>query len=170
MGNTYPLATTVLALELQPSGLAVFKGKAVTAQCPESSGEDKGLTAGTPVLGKFEITFASCSFCKEVNALNLFWRADITAAGGGNGTMKLLSSGFGTPKFELVGCAKNNTCFFEENMLTLSIKGGKQATLTANAVLLEVGFGSGPLCGLGTSIATWSGTYNIVSPSPLYVI
>jgi hypothetical protein len=115
------------------------------------------LTFGT-VTGPFG---ESCS----TKALNLPWKAEVhttEAVSNGNGTLTVFN-----PKVT-VNCGFTVKCNFSTEKAVLHIDGGNPAFATANKVSLAIQESDeGGSC---PGAATWTATYEITAPKPLFVI
>jgi hypothetical protein len=144
--------------ELKEGTSATFKGT-IEIVCKKSAMSGKNTEevdgATEPLIGTVTaMTFAECSGCKTVEALNLPYKSSLVPGEKeGNGVFTLESSGKGQPSFKAGGCPFGATCTFGAKALKFNFEGGNPGALKAETVL---GFESGTsefLCGkTGTQI------------------
>lgn len=166
-GNRYRVPTKFEA-KLFKANNAVFTGTP-SVTCEESGGTGETTIAGTPLIGEAAtVTFGSCTGgCTTVEARNLPWIGEVEATGGGNGTITVSSSGKGNPGVKMTSCLSGATCFYGTVSATAEIEGGSTGVFTVVKTLNREEGSSKLLC---AATSTFSGTYNLVTPSePIFI-
>jgi hypothetical protein len=159
--NHYGSETSLAAT---PETKATFNNPIYKTECTSSS--LAGQLTGAGGAGKnvpAEITslsFSGCSNSATVTVEGLPWQATISHGTTlGNGTLYVTGV---KVKFYRFGV----TCYYGGNV-SASIHNSE---VNFNASSMQVLEGSGFLCGsLGSGSGTWSGSYGVTAPGPLYV-
>ncbi len=159
--NTYPSGTTLFA-HLVSGTKAVLSG-GLTEECGLSLVKGKTTTGlGTTVLGNLtELTFTSCSKCKEVVALVSLaapWQVHLKNLGELKGSMSVLGI-----TVHLIDCTIfqiDCTATASEVSLDVSTNAKGLGLIKAVNEPLELG-----VCGKGT----WNAEYELLEPDPIYV-
>jgi hypothetical protein len=166
-GDRYAIGT---AIEGTLEGDSVFEflyeGLPREPWCEGGTFAGKTTTLSTPLLGEASaMTFKKCGggVC-AVQAQSLPYKAEIEKSTGGNGTMALVSGGTGPPKIE-INCGKAFKCIYKANSVSFALTGGEAPKL-AVAHTLEKDPASEAECG---STMTWTASFKITSPTPLFV-
>jgi hypothetical protein len=164
-GNTYGKGTSIKA-QLVAGTKSVMSSGFVTIECSESTMSGKttsaGGGAGVPVTGEItSVTWKSCktssgSSC-TASSLGTPWPAEVSGSGG-SGTMTVSNAG---GKFT---CTV--TCEYSTKSASVSVTGGNPAIIKANSVGFSK-IGGSFLC---SSSASWSGTYEVTTPKPVFVV
>lgn len=177
--NTSPCAGTMykggtsLSAKSAVFGSSEFTTSSGTIRCEKTSfggetrstGEANGLSMEIRV-GK--LVFSSCTevfgtSC-TVTTLNLPWRGTVIRTMSGSGTMSLFHElAAGNPAFS-VKCGSLIDCILSSTNFSLSVTGGTPAEFKATGVPL---LREGKLC---PSEASWDGEYELIEPSPLFVV
>lgn len=161
-------------LEAYPSGTAL-KGSATNAElksslfdikCSESTiAGETTAGEGTPLPGKVtELHFSNCaaeSTPCSITTIHTPYAANTELTSGFNGETKLESSGSGTPGASAT-CSGITCTYVGKPGLTLTA--GSSPTLAVSAAKLERE--GGLLC---PTSATWTATYTLSEPAPLFV-
>lgn len=177
--NTYAAKTKIVAgLKAGTNAKLKTEGGFVnpTVECTTSAVEgETSEIEGEPLKGKITVlSFGGCSaagFGKcTATAKNLPYNAAITTDPKsepetmGDGILTVTSGGTGNPGAEVV-CEKIAApCVYSAVSFALTIKGGNPAEVIASALPLSGGVFPCP------PKATWTATYTITSPKPLFVI
>jgi hypothetical protein len=169
-GESYGSSTTFAGV-LETGSTAKFKLKIseesveteYTVPCTSSLLEGKTTASGgLPLPGEITtLTFAECGGTCAVKALKLNYKAEVTAVGGGNGSLKMVSgAGAGAPRLQ-VRCIGAYKCTYEANSISTNMTGGAPAKLAVAATLNKVAGESDAKCG---SQLKWEGAYKFTKP------
>jgi hypothetical protein len=173
--NTSPCPTSNThtvgaAIEGSLEGNAVFEflyeGKLREPACEAGSLTGKTTEAGKPLIGEVSaLAFSKCGagVC-AAQAQALPYVAEIEPTTGGNGALALISGGSGSAKLE-IDCGKAFKCVYKVSGVNLTLTGGEAPKLTV-AQTLEKDAASEAECG---STLTWTATYKLTKPTPLFV-
>jgi hypothetical protein len=151
------------------SSKAQFTGSSFEVTCESTTAvkAEKDLGGGKGLEGKMtSLLLGGCKgTCSTVTALNLNYKALITATGEGNGTLALSSGGSGNPSFEFKSCSFGATCTYGAEKPSLSIKGGETALIEATKTPYKKTAGSG-FC---PAEGSFTASYTVANLSPLFV-
>lgn len=163
----YLLGTT---LEGALAGNSIFEflyeGKPREPACETGTMTSKATEAGKPLIGEVSaLSFSNCGagVC-AVEAQSLPYKSEFEKTTGGNGTMALVSGGSGSPKIE-VNCGKAFKCIYKATSVSFTLTGGNPASISV-AKTMEKDAASEAECG---STMTWTATYELTKPTPLFV-
>lgn len=141
-----------------------------TVTCTHSAVKGSVTNAGgkgSNVVGTINsLTFTSCSYSGgkcTVTSTGTPYLATGTATGGGNGTLTVENDGSGNPGAS-VACEGLPVCSYSSGDVSMSVTGGNPAKIVANKVLLTGGSFPCP------TDATWTATYTVLKPSPLFIV
>lgn len=120
--------------------------------------------AGVPLLGSLAtLTFGACEAACAVTAKGLPYRMEFRASAVvGNGQLSLVSTGFGDPEVE-IDCGEI-VCSYFGRVWVSKVKGGANGEIQVSEVLARTG-----AAGKCEGNLTWTATYTITEPAPLYV-
>jgi hypothetical protein len=162
--DQYP-AGTVITASLKPGTKAVLTG-GLKVECEVSNIKitTEGASLGSSILGKVtEALWNKCSGCTEVKSLGIPWLGHLTSLGNLVGLLNILS-----PKVLLSKCAFGAGCIAESPEVSLEVDTASQpATVLAINEPLKLSADTGTFC--PASSGTWNATYEVLSPTPLYV-
>jgi hypothetical protein len=169
-GTMYPAETAVTA-QLKTGAVAELTSPITNVTCKKSTTSGKTTTTGSAtetVLGQITaLTFTECTDTAgekcTAEAVNLPYKGEIHATGGGNGTLTVSSSGKGNPGATVV-CGLVINCTFSTALASLSVTGGNPALAVANKIGLNLAGGVCP------TEAHWDSQYEVTAPKPLFVL
>jgi hypothetical protein len=172
--NLYPSATALTASSTNAAIALLAAGVPAQIACTESSFTAATTSQGSAplpasvsawTLGGCKETFAGTSCTATTEALP--YGGAISHSAGSDGIFAIGTGGTGQPGWRVKCPAVNHDCTyrFEPNM---SLKGGNPATLTAATIPLTKTSNTEWGCTAGPS--TFSATYNVSAPKPLYVL
>jgi len=162
-GNTYGKGTSIKA-QLPAGTNSVMASGFVTITCSSSSMSGKTTSEGGAGAVTGEISSVTWKNCTSglgsctASALNTPWKVEVSGSGG-SGTMTVNKPG---GKFTCGGV----TCEYEASKASVSANGGNPATIKASGVSFSK-IGGSFLC---SSSASWTSTYEVTSPNPLFVV
>lgn len=170
-GTKY-LSGTKVAASLKTGTTAVLTAGFGSVSCTKSSMAGSTSTNGSAtetVKGSItSLTFEGCTgpfgeSCTNPKAEGLPYAAEIHATGGGNGTLTVSGAKV------VVECGFTVNCRFSVATASLTVTGGNpNATAAASKIALTPesipGHENCP------TSATWTATYTVTAPSPLFVV
>jgi len=162
-GNTYGKGTSIKA-QLPAGGTSVMSSGFTTVTCTSSTMSGKTTSEGGAGAVTGEISSVTWKNCTSslgsctASALNTPWKVEVSGSGG-SGTMSVNNPG---GKFTCGGV----TCEYAASKASVSANGGNPATIKASGVSFSK-IGGGFLC---SSSASWTATYEVTSPKPLFVV
>lgn len=162
-GNTYGKGTAIKA-QLPAGGTSVMSSGFVTITCTSSTMSGKTTSEGGAGAVTGEISSVTWKNCTSnlgsctASALNTPWKVEVSGSGG-SGTMSVNNPG---GKFTCGGV----TCEYSASKASVSANGGNPATIKASGVSFSK-IGGSFLC---SSSASWTSTYEVTSPNPLFVV
>lgn len=162
-GNTYGKGTAIKA-QLTPGTNSVMSSGFVTISCSSSTMSGKTTSEGGAGAVTGEISSVTWKNCTSnlgsctATALNTPWKVEVSGSGG-SGTMSVSNPG---GKFTCGGV----TCEYAASKASVSANGGSPATIKASGVSFSK-IGGSFLC---SSTASWTSTYEVTSPNPLFVV
>jgi hypothetical protein len=162
-GNTYGKGTSIKA-QLPAGTNSVMSSGFVTITCSSSTMSGKTTSEGGAGAVTGEISSVTWKNCTSglgsctASALNTPWKVEVSGSGG-SGTMTVNKPG---GKFTCGGV----TCEYEASKASVSATGGNPATIKASGVSFSK-IGGSFLC---SSSASWTSTYEVTSPKPLFIV
>jgi hypothetical protein len=167
-GSPYEGKTTIKAA-LKSGTKAVLNSSLGKVECAKSNSEGiTDSTSGSPLTGditelKFTECFLGATAC-TVTTINLPYEAALThTAGTLNGIMTVTKPGDGAPGAE-VECGALIDCTFTADGIELNANGGNPGQIVASNETLTIG-----AIGICPTFATWTATYDVSTPNPVYV-
>jgi hypothetical protein len=158
--NVYPKGTSVVATTAE----AKFKTSLFTITCTESKAEGKiTVEDGSPMSGQITaLSFDKCEGGCLVKMTNLPYAASIEWTGGDDGAF-IAKEGEKGAISAAISCPLVFSCTYATGAVELSAQGGEPGELIANEEGLTKVSGTCP------EEVTWTATYSVTTPKPVYV-
>jgi hypothetical protein len=166
-GTTYGVGT-IIKTSLKSGTESVLTAAPFTVKCKGSSIAGEVTSTSGNVAGiNTSLSFTSCNCTVKTLATGTFEIATSGGAANGNGSL----SGIGSSvEYECLGLrCIFGTALSAPGTVTGTITGGNPAVVTINAKVVYLGGAGSAVCTGGTLTATWTASYEVTSPKPLFV-